>query len=333
MNLEELLENNIDLEDYLEDNNSNKDFLINYYLQNPERINLNFMNYSQNIPIKDRIELINILLAKNVKDGIVSHAIYCTILFSEKEDEEILDNFYKSLIDRDKIHEINIDNFDTIVKSNVSRADPIYFLKKNPENISYFSVIENDETLIEVLDSLTEANYTFTKDNEMFVSDNILTDNSRLEYFINNSSYTDDIKFHIAAKLKKKPVEDLAAIYINIDNDYFKEIIASKTNFNNFNLGTTVKDFKIYVTYDNNLDDIINFLEEAKSSNLDSEIVVIMDRVDMVVCEKLYSIYGDKFRICPLEQQNAVFNNGLYRYKDYSFEHIKKCEYKIDSFV
>jgi hypothetical protein len=334
MNIEELLKSNEDLEKYFEENKSDKDYLVNYYLQDPNRIQLSFDKYSIYIPTIDKIELIKKLIEKNVNESIIGNAIYCTNLYSEKQDEEIIKEFFLYLIELDKNKQINLDNFDIVVKSNISRIDPLYFLRKDPKNVSYFTTLENEEAVFEVLKYLKDSNYTFTKTNEYFLKDNVLNNTKTTAYFINNCIYDDELKISLVVDIfKGKTKEDLHELYCEIDEDYFKKKIRKITNINNFDLSTIAKDSKLFIEYDGfNLNEIKELLKIAKEEELDIEIVIAMDRVDMNLCDELHSLYGDKLRIAPKENQNKS-DNDVYNYEDYSYEHIKKCEYKIDSFV
>ena len=334
MNLDELIENEENLEKYYEEYKNDKNFLMYYFLQDPTRIEKNYDQCSSVLSTRDKVKLIRVLLIDNTDLKIVNKVIYDATLMSEPEERSLLDGLFENLVDLEKENEINLDDFDYLVKKSISRVDIMYFLKKDIKNFSLVTIISDKNTLMEVLNYLNENNYSFTLENKEFIDDNIINRPDVLPYFINNCSYDDQTKYYIGSKINSDTYskEQLNTIYNSIGNDYIKNEIKKKLNLNNFDFNTNIKDDKIFLKYDNNYDEIASFLEKAKEEKLDNEIVIIMDRVDTSICDKLHSIYGDKLRISPIENQNSV-DNGIWNYEDYSLDHIKKCEAKMDNFV
>ena len=329
MELVELLQRNENLDNYIEEFSTNKDFLIYYYLQNPSRIETNFGTYAKYIPTRDKIDLLRKLATNNVNNRLFCKAFYYTIVYST-DDMDIIDSFAEELINKAKNNEFSFDGLEEIITFFI-RIDPVYFLKKDINNVSKLRVVDDNLKVEDSLNYLRDNNFNFSIENKSFIN-NLFNNTNNLIDFINTCRFDDNVSALISDKFSSIPKEELFSIYNQINNEYLRKSIRVFLNYNNFDINTLIKDKKIFLRYDNNKEEIVNFIKNVKDNNLDLDIVIIMNRVDLDFSEELYDLYGERLRISPIENQLNK-PNDIWSYPDFSFDYIKKCELKIDSYV
>ena len=179
-----------------------------------------------------------------------------------------------------------------------------------------------------------ENNYSFTKEETFFIKDSVLINDRVFFFFVNNCSFDGDITRLIDDRINqlKDSKEQLRYFYNEIKNESVKKNIRTILNMSNYDINTIIRDEKIFLKLDGNEEEIIAFLNKAKEEHFDTDIVLIMDRVNLEFSEKAYSIYGDRLRISPIENQEHV-PNDVWEYQDYSLEYIKKCESRLNMYA
>ena len=328
MSLEEIINNNSNLEDYFMEFNTNPEFLVHYYNQDLTRIQKNYNEYSKYLSTKDKISIIYNLLNSNADAKEVDTVFYDTLLYKEKEDEEVLTELSNYILEKEKRKEFDTSSLRYEVSNYINKKDPVYFIKKDINNINNLPKITDSKTVLELLEYCRLNDYYFTKDNEFFIRNSVFESPETINYFLKNFKYDDEVLTIIESKLKN--IEDkkfLLDLSNKMDIGRIKTDILRKLNIDNFDISTINKDNNIYFNTKGNHEKIIEMLNDLKKEHYDKDVVLIMDRVDLEFIDQVKDVY-DNIRISPLNGQQEKEQSGKYiwAYPDYDIEHIKKCE-------
>lgn len=314
------------IDKYLKEFGNDSKFLLRYYLEDPERVLINYYTYGSNMSFDDKLELIYKVLGKvniNVLD-----LLTMDILVAEGADEVKIDELLNYLLKLDKDKIINIDGL--LIKNRIYGLDPFYAVNKNIDNITCIDKVEDTKDLLSLLKFLKDNNYEFNYRNKLLLIFSILPYKESLIYFINNfnSTYVYKTVTDYIVNLSNKELSDL---YKKITNDDIKEFIANKINFNNYNINNLINGEDIYLKTDKKEDKTLELLRKAKASNFNSKIILIMDRVNMNFINEAYKIYGKNLRISPIANQEEIRGMvGVWNMPYYTVNEIRKSEMVLD---
>ncbi len=331
--LDKILQSKTDLDDYLREYGDNSLFLYNYYLQNTSRVLSNYYAYGSNIEIPDKIKLIYTLI-NNKADIKVINFLLNDLMNYKLDDKYQLEirKLLLDLIEMDKNKIINLDNIEC--KYDIYQLDPIYFVNKDFNNIRYINYYLDNYVLLEVLRISVDKKYKFTKQDELFLKYQILTNRDNLIFFINNCKYDDYIIATINSYFDGLNNKDAYYIQKRINNKDLKEFLIDNLNFDNYDVNTLVNDRTIYLMIDEKRDETLKLLEELKKKNFTIDVVLVMDRVDLDYIDKAYKIYGENLKISPImNQEHKKMFDGPWDFPYYSVEEIKSSERNIDLYA
>ena len=331
--LMQLIESNVNLEDYLNEYGDNSIFLYNYYMQDANRILKNYYIYEHYLNVTDKIKLFYRLLDNNTNLSIINTLLRYIVIYKhdDKYQNEIND-LLKYLLNLGKENKIDLDNID--VKQEIYSLDPVYFVEKDFTNIKYLAYNLNKDIILNILQISVQKKHQFSQNDELFVKVRVLDDIETLIYFINNCSFDNYIVGLITDYLDKLDNNMAFDIYNKIDNKNLKNFLATNLNFDNFDVNTVVKDENIYLIVDNRYDEALKFLHEIKERNFDNNIILIMNRVDLQFIDQAHNIYGDKIRISPMmNQEHKKAYDEVWNYKSYTVDEIKKSETTLNLYT
>ena len=338
MNIEELIKNNVNLEDYLKEYGENSKFLLAYYLQDNSRITKNYYAYSKYLSNDDKLKLISSLIDALYYDAInILMADIDNIYLGDASFIPTANKIFNGLVELDKIGKIDI----TKITSSVFlyRSNPIYFVKKDPTIIRRLYNLDVN-VLREILNYLASINYTFTESDEHFIGYCILKDAISFSFFLNNCQYDSNIEKYLSERISDLSKEDAFIIYSKIKNsnkNYIIEPLLAKLNYNNYDYQTIVKDKDICINSDvSKQEDIFKLLNEIKKNDFYANIILVMNRVDMNIVNEAEKIIGDKLKIMPLANQMHDSFDGYYSIKYqpyYDVEYIRKSEDKLNLYA
>ena len=248
--LMQLIESNVNLEDYLNEYGDNSIFLYNYYMQDTNRILKNYYIYEHYLNVTDKIKLFYRLLDNNTNLSIINTLLRYIVIYKhdDKYQNEIND-LLKYLLNLGKENKIDLDNID--VKQEIYSLDPVYFVEKDFTNIKYLAYNLNKDIILNILQISVHKKHQFSQNDELFVKVRVLDDIETLIYFINNCSFDNYIVGLITDYLDKLDNNMAFDIYNRINNKNLKNFLATNLNFDNFDVNTVVKDESIYLIVDN----------------------------------------------------------------------------------
>ena len=338
MNIEELKNNNVNFEDYLNEYGENPKFIFEYYLQDVSRILKNYYSYGKYLTNEDKLKL----LSKAIND-LNYNAI--NVILSDIDNMYLGDNnfipladeLFSNLIELDKIGKIDITKITGSIY--LYRSNPIYFVKKSPKYIKFFYNLDIN-TINEILNYLVSINYTFVEDDRYFIDYSILANPKIFVYFLQNCKYDSSIDNYINAKIGELSKEEMMFLYyelINSDKKYFQDKILGILNFDNYDYKTIIKDKDLCLKYDESKkESIFSLLNEISKNGKNANIILIMNRVDMSIINEAIKIVGDKLKIMPLVNQMSERFNEYYEIHDrpyYDVDYIRKSEEKLDLYA
>ncbi len=318
------------IDEILKNRNAPK-LLFDYYLQDAERVLINYYAYSKYLSYQDKLKLVysflknaNLLAVDEILTDILTK-------YYDKYPKEI-DELLKYLLKLDKEKKIDVDNF--IIKNNIYQLDPWYAVKKNIHNIRNLYYINNYQLLYTILEYLNEKKYHFSLLDKRLIGEEIVKNQDILIYFINNSYYNDDVIAIITAYFDKLDKQTLYNIYQKINNDNIKDFIVGTVNFDNFDINTVIDNYNIYLMTDHQHDKTLSFLKIAKERHFMSNIILIMERVDLSFVKKAERIYGNKIKVSPIANQECkVAFTGPWNMPYYSVSKIIKSEQTFDLYT
>ena len=328
--LDEIINSNHDLEKYLKVYGKESKFLLRYYLQDANRILVNYYAYGNYLSLENKIYMVYQLLGKesiNIIDPLLTDILIKVDDLNNPEIKKLLNYLLKL----DKENKLNID--DLLIKGNIYELDPLYAIKKDIKNIGCFSKISDSKKVHELLIEASINKYQFTNQNKLLIINSILDNDKELVYFINNCNH-EKLDNLIINYLKKLTNKRLCLLYKKINDNKLKRIIVNKVNYNNFDINSVIDNEEIYLKTDNNLEKTLEFLKKAKLNNINSIIVLIMDRVNMPFIDEAYKIYGNKLRISPIDNQEKKWDcDDVWDMPYYTVNSIKKTEYILDLYA
>ena len=335
MSLEELLNNNNNLEIYLDQYGTNSAFLMHFFMQDTTRIKKYFDKYYMHLSFNDKKELLLYLINTNLDNEAISIVFNNLMIFSTEEEKEELNEISLLILEKEKNKELKTSDFHTIVYNYINRSDPIYFIKKDVNNVTKVGKIKDRAILMQIIRYCISLRYTFTMDSYFFLEDNnIIDDIELLAFFINNCTYDDLLLHKINSNISR--IEDKKVLNEICNRVVKKEVldpILSRINIDNYDTSTISPCERIYLKVDDNHEKVLEFLKKMKEEDRVQEVVLIMKRVDMDFIEKTREIYGDKIRISPLERQIQKDTFNIWNYPDYDYEYIKRCEETLDMYA
>ena len=336
MNIDELLKTNANLEDYVNEYYENPKFMLDYYLQDINRITKNFYLYSAFLFADDKLQLFKIAIDnKNYEVANVLLIDIDNIYLSSHAYKETIDKVFSELIELDKDGKIDINRLNKSVF--LYRSNPLYFIKKDTSNIKHYYYDLDINTINEILNYLFSINYKFMKDDEPFITKCVIKKQSCLISFLQKAEYEPDIDNLISDEFNKLSCEELYELYNNVKNSNKENILyrmLSKLNYNNYDYNTIVKDKDLCLNCDNK-DKLISLLKEI-GNNYPANIILVMNRVNMDIVNEAYSLVGDSLRILPLANQTSDRFNSYRNLKDhpyYDYNYIKQSEDKLDLYA
>ena len=338
MNLEELLSNNANLEDYLNEYGEDSNFVYHYYKQDLSRITKNYYGYGKYLTNEDKIKLLSFAIDNSDYEAINTILQDVDNLYSVDTNlAETADKIFTGLIEFDKAGKIDLSKINGSVL--LYRSNPLYFVRKDPKYIRFFYNLKREE-LDEILKYLASINYTFVDDDRFFLDYSVLSNSDTFVYFINNCKYDPAIDYYLLARFKELSKEEMLDFYPKIKDSgkrsYIEEIV-SKLNLNNYDFNTIIKDRDICLTYDaSKKEDIFNLLNIIGKNNINANVILVMQRVDTNIIDSAYNIIGDKLKIMPLaNQMNDRFDgyHDLESHPYYDVDYIKKSEDKLNLYA
>ena len=337
MNIDELLKSNANLEDYLNDYYQNPEFIFKYYRQDINRIIKNFYIYSAFLNIEDKLYLFKVAIDNRnyeVANELLKDIDNLYLGFTSYK--ETIDKVFNELIELDKEGKIDINKLNGSVF--LFRSNPLYFIKKNSNNIKKYYYNLDINTINEILNYLFSINYKFREEDEPFITKCVIQEPSCLASFLKQAQYDPSIDNLISAEFDKLSNNDLYALYNNIKNSNKENIlynILSKLNYNNYDYNTIVKDKDLCLNCDTDKDKVISLLKEI-GNNYKANIILVMNRVDMDLVNEAYSLVGDSLKILPLNGQMSNRFDDYRNLKDcpyYDYNHIKQSEDKLNLYA
>ena len=329
--LKSIIESKANLEDYFDEYRDNSDFLYHYFSQDISRIlDTNYLLYGDKLSISDNVKLAKIIILRNFNYDMFDRII-STILRAgwPKEAEAILSDVFKYVDDK----KIDLDKLNNYVKSRYYRANPLKAIENSPNNIIYISNVKSDEFKY-IVDRLRSGGYLFTKENDLFLQDNVYNNYDNFIYFINNSKFDIDISEKLNKSLSDFNSDELHDCYQKCNNKEIKKTILKMLNYHNYNLDTIIKNEDIYLMYDNNKNQILDLLKGLKNSSFSKDIILQMNRVDMDFINEAEKIIGDNLKISPIINQDIQKKaTGPWNYKSYTVDEIRKSEAVFDLYT
>ena len=331
--LERIINSKTDLDDYLREYGDNSLFLYNYYLQNTSRILTNFYAYGGYLGVSDKIKLIYNILDNRINYEILNYLLNDLInYYLDDKYKEDIDLLLNDLLKREKENKVDLKLLG--IKGYVYNLDPLYILDKDFDEINDV-IINDNETLIKVLDLSIKKKYEFTPNNSLFLEFKIFEDIDILVYFINNCIYDDYVVGIILAHFDT--IDDknvLHEIYERINNDELKEVLVSTLNFDNYDSHTLINEGIIYLFLDEHQEEVLKVLKEVKDKGFNNNIVLIVNRVNLGLIDKAYNIYGDNLRISPLmSQEHKKDFEDTWDFPYYTVDEIKSSENVLDLYT
>ena len=328
--LNEILRSNQNLEQYLKTYGTNREFLYHYYLQDVNRILVNYYAYSKFLSFNDKLSLIYRYVGQ-VDISIIDSLVADVLVMETDSNKEDINKLLSYLLKLDKKNIINANYL--IAKNRIYSLDPVYAINKDMKNITSINCVSDTGNLLELLEYLKNYNYEFTNSNYLLITDSIIINREAFIYFLNNCKYNDSIEKIINNYISKLSNRELVYLYNIINNSSIKEEILKKTNFNNFNTSTVVNDEIIYLKTDNKEEKTLDFLKQVKFCKINSVIVLIMNRVNLYFINKAYKLYP-KIRVSPIaNQEEKRFYDSIWNMPYYTINEIKKSEKVIDLYV
>lgn len=331
--LEKIINSKTDLNDYLREYGENSLFLYNYYLRNIKKVLENYYAYGGYLNIPDKIKLINGLL----KQESINYEILNFLLndlnnyyLDDKYYDEI-DNLFHKIFELSKEKKVNLKLLG--IKSQLYSYDPLYILNEDFNEINEIVITDRD-MLIKIIDLSVKKGYRFTANNSQFLEYRIFDDIDILVYFINNCIFDDYVGGLIISCFDTLDRETLHDIYQRINDDELKDFISSSLNFDNFDINTIIDGKDLFLFVDGKEDKGLETLKQLKDKRFNSNIIIVVNRVDLDYIDKAYSLLGDHIKISPLmgQEQKKSFED-VWDYPYYSVEHIKNSEKNLDMYV
>ena len=329
--LKSIIESKANLEDYFDEYCDNSDFLYHYFSQDLSRIlDTNYLFYGDKLSISDNVKLAKMIILQNFNYDMFDRIISTFLRAGWPiEAEAILSDVFKYVDDK----KIDLDKLNNYVKSRYYRANPLKAIENSPNNIIYISNVKSDEFKY-IVDRLKSGGYLFTKENDLFLQDNVYNNYDNFIYFINNSKYDIDISEKLNKSLSDFNSDELHDCYQKCNNKEIKETILKMLNYHNYNLDTIIKNEDIYLMYDNNKNQILDLLKGLKNSSFSKDIILQMNRVDMDFINEAEKIIGDNLKISPIINQEIQKKaTGPWNYKSYTVDEIRKSEAIFDLYT
>ena len=196
------------------------------------------------------------------------------------------------------------------------------------------------EVMNEILNYLASINYTFSDSDQFFIDYNILTNPEIFVFFLKNCKYTPDIDRYIKSKINELSKEEMINLYkglVNSKETRLKDYILSTLNYDNYDYNTIIKDRDICINYDKTkYDSIIKLLNEIRNNDVKSNVILIMEHVDMNMVSEAYRLVGNNLKIIPKANQigTNISEYSEIKYSPiYDYEHIKKSEEKLNLYA
>lgn len=340
--LDSIISSGVDLEEYLNEYSNNNKFLKHYFLQDKSRIISNNYYYygSRGLTVDDKFEIISELLKSNSNKDMINLILNELLNLYGLDDIvtnkiNILVDYFEKLASEGKI---NIDDFKGI-SIIICQKNPLKMLETDLNNIVNISkVSEND--LTKILDICIAKNYEFTEKCSVFLEENIYGDKDKLVYFINKCKYNSNIGFRIIGIIKKMSKEEMHELINNyqINHMTILDVMLTKLNVDNFDIKTIVKNREVYYNVTDNQEEVLAMLEQIKNTN--SNVVLVMPRVDMDFIVKAEAIIGDNLKVSPMMNQDTNkyrYKNNTYKDLDnfprYSKDYLKQSEDKLNLYA
>ena len=328
--LEEIIKCNYNLENYIRRFSNNSKFLYHYYLQDPNRLLVNYYAYSKYLSFNDKLTLLYKII-EEVDDNIIDCLTADILCVSTDNDDEKINKMLNDLLKLDKKNNINVSNL--MIQNKVYELDPIYAVNKNINNMKTIDRVDDKDKLIELLEYAKLHNYKFTYQNDLLIMNSILPNREALIYFINSCDF-DGVKKTVISYLHKMPYKALHVLFNEISNPVIRRDILEHINFNNFDISSVVSDENIYLITDDKEDETLDFLKKAKNYKFKTNIILIMDRVKMDFIDQAYLVYGNKIRISPIVNQEEKRDyDGIWKWPYYTVNSIKKSEKVLDLYA
>lgn len=337
MSIDELLKSDVNLDDYLREYGENSAFLLAYYLKDINKASVNYYLYSKYLTVDDKIKILDKAIADKNYNAINIIIRDIDNLCYDDSTKPIADKVFNHLIELDKTGQIDINAITGSVF--LYRSNPIYMVKKNPKNISYL-YNSSREVISEILNYLVSINYTITSSDQFFIDQNVLKNPDLFSFLLKNCKYDPEIDYYIRNKITELSNKEQVSLYYTLIDSGKRVIvndILTRLNFNNYDYSTVIPTEDLYLNFDKESKDrIISLLTNIKNSSFSSNVVLIMNHVDMDMVNEAKEIIGDKLRIMPIANQIGVITTNYSSAKDslsYDYEHIKKSEDKLDSYA
>ncbi len=332
--LKSILESNADLEEYFNEFNSNSEFLYHYFIQNPERIlSNNYLFHSDKLSANDLIKLAEFVIQKNSNDEILSKVFDSLSRNAWKDEIEIYIQKIFKYIDEGQI---DIEKINDYLKGRYYKNNPMKAVAIDINNIAHLGKVNNEEFQY-IVELAKNSNYVFSHNDGSFLRENVYENSDNFIYFVNNSKYDEYIAGELQRRFLNFSKEELHDMFKRCNNEYMKQKILEKYNHNNYDINSIIKEERIYLIYNQNKEQVLDFLEVLKSNNIQSDIVIQMPRVDLEFIDEAEKIIGDKLRISPMLNQNR--NNIISLDKvdatlpDYDVDYIRQSEQKLDMYA
>ncbi len=330
--LENILKSNNNLDEYLPNYGHNSLFLYNYYLQNNNRILSDFYIYGDYLKTSYKIQLIYKLLEKDINYEMINYLLNDLLKFylDDKHTKEI-NALFEHLLKLDKENKIDLKFIQA--KRYIYCLDPVYALDKDINEINDIGVTDK-ETLIKILNICHKKKYKFTGANALFLEYRVFDDIDVLVHFINSCKFDEYCRGLITAYFDTLDKESLHYIHERIKDKDLLEFISVTLNFNNYDINTLVNDSTIYLMANEHQDDIFDILSKLKEKGFTTDIVLVVDRVDLNFIDKAYNILGEQIKISPLmNQEHKRLFDGPWDFPYYSVSEIKNSEKTLDLYA
>ena len=338
MNLDEILSNNMNLEDFLREYGEDSKFIYHYYKQDLNRMGKNYYSYSNFLSNEDKTKLLSFAIDNSNYEAInIMMRDVDNLYLGDENFANTADKIFAGLIKLDEEGKIDINKINGSVF--LYRSNPLYFVKKDPKYIRFFYNLKR-EVLDEILHYLASINYKFKDEDRFFIDYSVLTKPDLFAYFINNCTYDPDIDRYINAKVSELSKEEMLSLYQVVKDSNKKGIIEnilSKLNCDNYDLNAIVREKDILFTYDDSRkNEILSCLRELGTSGISANIILVMERVDMNIVNEAYDLVGDKIKVMPIVNQVANRFNTYYDLDNisyYDYDYIKRSEDKLNLYA
>lgn len=330
--LERIIKNKANLDNYLRKYSNNSLFLYNYYLQNTKRILTNFYAYGGYLKISDKIKLVYKLLENDINYEMLNYLLEdINNYYLEGKNKKEITTLYKYLIDLDKEKKIDLNLIG--IRSDIYKLDLLYALNKDFSVINSITVT-NKDTLIKILRLSVKKKYTFNSSNSVFLEYTLFDNVEVLIYFINNCKYDDYCIGLITGYFDTLDRKELYDIYVKLKNNEIKKFLSSSLNFDNYDVDTISPDSNLYLMVDDHPNETIDLLYQIKEKGLKQDIILIVDRVDLVFINEAYNILGEQIKVSPLmNQEHMRVFDGPWDFPYYSVEEIRNSEKTLDLYA